>query len=126
VDSALSGTRGCVMGLVRFRRDQKILECALAGDIRAQVYHLKDSHFFAATPGIVGDRELLRRRIRVQEIPVKTGSVLAMFSDGLETKTNLKDRQDLLRRPAIVITQHLLATHSRGTDDSMALVARIR
>ena len=49
-----------------------------------------------------------------------------MFSYGLETKTSLKGQLDVLRRPTIVIAQHLIETHSRGTDDSLVLVARLR
>jgi hypothetical protein len=49
-----------------------------------------------------------------------------MFTDGLESKTNVRGELDLLRRPAITIAQQLIERHARGTDDALALVARFR
>jgi hypothetical protein len=49
-----------------------------------------------------------------------------MFTDGLTSRTSVKAQLDLLRRPAIVIAQHMIATHSRGTDDALVFVARFR
>lgn len=126
VNTGLADTRGCVMGMVRFRKEGRALQCVLAGDVRAQLYLLRDSHFFTSSPLIVGDGEIPKRRIRVEEVAVAPGAVLVMFTDGLETKTSLKGQLDVLRRPAIAIAQHLIETHSRGTDDALVLVARIR
>jgi anti-sigma regulatory factor (Ser/Thr protein kinase) len=126
VNADLSETRGCAMGLSLFRNDTRTLQCVLAGDVRAQVYHLRDAHYFANTPMVVGEREIARRRIRVEEFAVVPGSVLILFTDGLETKTTLKGRLDVLRLPAIVIAQHLLEIHSRATDDSTVFVARLK
>jgi anti-sigma regulatory factor (Ser/Thr protein kinase)/serine/threonine protein phosphatase PrpC len=126
VNGGLAETRGCVLGLVRFVQQQRLLQCVLAGDLRAQLYHFRDTHFFTSTPLIVGDAEIPRRRIRIEETTVNPGTVLAMFTDGLETKTSLKGELDVLRRPAIVIAQHLIERHSRGTDDALVFVARLR
>lgn len=126
VNSELSGTRGCALGVCLFRNETRRLQCVLAGDVRAQVYHLRDAHYFANTPMIVGEAEIGKRRVRVEEVTVAPGSVLTMFTDGLETKTTLKGQLEVLRLPAIAIAQHLLETHSRGTDDSTVLVARIK
>jgi anti-sigma regulatory factor (Ser/Thr protein kinase) len=125
VKSGMSDTRGCVIGIVRFERENRRLHCVLAGDVRVQLYYLKDAHFFTSTPMIVGDSDIPVRRIRIEDVDVPQGAVLVMFTDGLETKTSLKGQLDVLRRPPIVIAQHLLETHSRGTDDSLALVARL-
>lgn len=126
VNTGLADTRGCVMGMVRFRKEGRVLQCVLAGDVRAQLYLRRDSHFFTSSRWIVGDGEIPKRRIRVEEVAAAPGSVLVMFTDGLETKTSLKGQLDVLRRPAIAIAQHLLETHSRGTDDALVLVARLR
>jgi chemotaxis response regulator CheB len=114
------------MGVVRYRKENRSLQCILAGDVRAQLYYRRDTHFFTPTPYVLGEREAARRKFRIEELAVEPGSVIAMFTDGLETKTSLKEQLDVLRRPAIVIAQHLLAQHSRGTDDALALVARIK
>jgi hypothetical protein len=44
----------------------------------------------------------------------------------LESKTSIKGQLDLLRRPVLVIAQHLLENHSRGTDDALVFVARFK
>jgi serine/threonine protein phosphatase PrpC len=125
VNTGVADTRGCVLGILRFTQESRMLQCAIVGDIRAQLYHLKDSHFFTSTPLFLGDADISKRRIRFEDVSVRPGSVVVMFTDGLETKTNLKDKLDVLRRPAIAIAQHLLETHSRGTDDSLVLAARL-
>jgi anti-sigma regulatory factor (Ser/Thr protein kinase) len=126
VNGGLEKTRGGVLGIVRFVQEQRLLQCILAGDVRAQLYHFRDTHFFTSTPMIVGDADMPRRKIRIEETTVNPGTVLAMFTDGLETKTSLKGELDVLRRPAIVIAQELIARHSRGTDDALVFVARLR
>jgi anti-sigma regulatory factor (Ser/Thr protein kinase) len=126
VNAAMAETRGCVIGLARFIKETRVLQCILAGDVRAQLYHYRDSHFFTPTPVILGGVASQQKRIRVEETPVAPGCVLVMFTDGLETKTNLKGQLEMLRRPAIAIAQHLIETHSRNTDDSLVFVARIK
>ena len=126
VRSEVTGSRGCVLAVVRFFKDQRLLQCVSVGDIRAHLYHLREAHFFTATPFVVGDRELPARRLRIEEVPVAAGSVLTIFTDGLESKTNLKGQMDLLRRPALVIAQHLLENHSRRTDDALVFVVRFK
>lgn len=126
VNTGVAETRGCVIGVVRFTQGNRKLQCVLAGDVRAQLYYLRDAHFFTPTPMIIGDTHTPKRRIRVEEVEAPRGAVLALFTDGLETKTSLKGQLDILRRPTIVIAQHMLQTHARGTDDSLVLVARLQ
>ena len=126
VNSEISGSRGCALSIARFEEQRAMLQCVSAGDVRSQLYHVRDAHFFTSTPLVVGEGGLLMRRLRVEEATVAPGSVFAMFTDGLETRTTLKGQLDLLRRPAIVIAQHLIATHARRTDDSLVFVARFR
>ena len=126
VNAQMEGVRGCVLAVVRFSAQSRVLECLSAGDIRVHLYHLRDAHFFTSTPLVIGDRDLRSRRLRVEETTAPPGSVLVMFTDGLESRTTLKGQLDLLRRPALVIAQDLLAEHSRGTDDALVLVARFK
>jgi len=126
LNSELTGTRGCVLAIVRYNSDDRLLQCLSAGDVRAQLYHSRDAHFFTPTPFVVGDRKLPARRPRIEEMPVAPGSVLTMFTDGLESRTSIKGQLDLLRRPSLVIAQHLLENHSRGTDDALVFVARFK
>jgi anti-sigma regulatory factor (Ser/Thr protein kinase) len=126
VASELQGIRGCVMAIARYHIESGLLQCLSVGDSRAHLYHFRDAHFFTPTPFVIGDRDLPARRLRVEELTVGPGSVLAMFTDGLESRTNIKGQLDLLRRPSVVIAQHLLEHHSRGTDDALVLVARFK
>ena len=126
VNSEISGTRGCAISIARFEKQTDRLECLSAGDVRAQLYHSREAKFFTSTPLVVGEAGLSARRLRVEEATVAPGSVLAMFTDGLETKTSLKGQLDILRRPAIVVAQHLIESHARRTDDSLVFVARFR
>jgi anti-sigma regulatory factor (Ser/Thr protein kinase) len=126
VNSEISGSRGCALSIARFDSRTATLQCLSAGDVRSQLYYIRDAQFFAATPMIIGVGELHARRLRIEEATVAPGSVFAMFTDGLETRTSLKGQLDILRRPAVVIAQHLIASHSRRTDDSLVFVARFR
>jgi anti-sigma regulatory factor (Ser/Thr protein kinase) len=126
VNSEISGSRGCALSIARFENRTATLQCQSAGDVRSQLYYVRDAQFFAATPMIIGEGELNARRLRTEEATVAPGSVFAMFTDGLETRTSLKGQMDILRRPAVVIAQHLIASHSRRTDDSLVFVARFR
>jgi len=126
VNEEMKGLRGCVLALVRFTAQSRVLQCLLAGDIRVHLYLFRDAHFFTSTPFVIGDRDLPSRRLRVEEMMAAPGSVLVMFTDGLESRTSIKGNLELLRKPALLIAQDLLAEHSRGTDDALVLVARFK
>jgi anti-sigma regulatory factor (Ser/Thr protein kinase) len=126
VNAGLAGVRGCVLAIARYDRETRKLQCLSVGDVRAQYYRLRDTHFFTPVPLVIGDRALPVRKLRVEEIDVEPGAVFAMFTDGLESKTNLKGQLDILRLPAIAIAQGMIETHSRGNDDSLVLVARFK
>jgi anti-sigma regulatory factor (Ser/Thr protein kinase) len=124
LDRELGRTRGCAMGIVRFNKDDRTLECVSAGDVHSHLYHLKDAHFFTATPLVLGTGQLQKQRIRAEKVPVEPGSILVMFTDGLKSKTTLKGQLDVLRKPAIAIAETLLENDSRPDDDALVLVAR--
>jgi anti-sigma regulatory factor (Ser/Thr protein kinase) len=126
VNSEISGSRGCALCIARFDKEESKLQCLSAGDVRGQLYYVRETHFFSSTPLIVGEGELSLRRLRIEEATVVPGSVFVMFTDGLETKTTIKGQLDLLRKPAIAIAQHLIRNHARRTDDSLVFVARFR
>jgi anti-sigma regulatory factor (Ser/Thr protein kinase)/serine/threonine protein phosphatase PrpC len=126
INDDLAGIRGCVLAIVRFNAESRVLQCLSAGDVRVHLYHFRDAHFFTSTPFVIGDPDLPSRKLRVEEARVAPGSVLVMFTDGLQSRTTIKGELDLLRRPALVIAQELLEKHSRGTDDAMVLVTRFK
>jgi anti-sigma regulatory factor (Ser/Thr protein kinase)/serine/threonine protein phosphatase PrpC len=120
----LSGTRGCAMSIARFNKDSRTMECISLGDVHSHLYTLRDAHFFASTPFILGERGLPKQRVRVEKEAVNPGSVLIMFTDGLKSRTSLKGQLDVLRRLPIAIAEHLLENDSRPDDDALVLVAR--
>jgi anti-sigma regulatory factor (Ser/Thr protein kinase) len=124
INQKLAGTRGCAMTVVRFHRNNRLFECAAAGDVHSHIYNLRDAHFFTATPLVIGAGQLPKPGVRVETITVEPGSVLVMFTDGLKSRTSLKGQLDILRQPAIAIAQHLLEQSARPDDDALVLVAR--
>jgi anti-sigma regulatory factor (Ser/Thr protein kinase) len=124
LNDEVSSTRGCALSIVRYRRDGRTLECASLGDVHCHLYHLRDAHFFTATPWVLGASHAPRPKILVETSRVEPGSILVMFTDGLKSRTTLKGQLDVLRQPAIAIAEHLLQNDSRPDDDALVLVAR--
>ena len=120
----LAGTRGCVMTIIRFNKDDRLLQCMSMGDLHSHLYHRRDAHFFTPTPLVLGGPQFQPQRVRIEEIIAQRGAVLVMFTDGLKSATNLKGHLDVLRQPPIAIAQHLLENHARPDDDALVLVAR--
>ena len=125
INNELNGTRGCAIGLMRFQRQDAALEYVSAGDVQAQLYHWRDTHFFTPMPFMLGMGQLKPQKIRVEKVAVQSRSVLLMFTDGLKSRTNLKGELEMLRQPPIVIAEHLLRTQSRPDDDALGCVIRI-
>jgi len=121
----LIGTRGCAMNIVRFNKENRTVECASVGDVNCHLYTQRESHFFTATPFVLGST-LQKQRIRIEQVKAAPGSVLVVFTDGLKSRTSLKGQLDVLRQPAIVIAQHLLEGYSRPDDDVLVLVGKFR
>src|SRR5262249_53691266 len=90
VDRELAGTRGCVLSIVKYDRSLSVMDSVSLGDVHSHVYHLKEAHFFTATPLIVGAGQFRRQSVRVERKTVEPGSTLVMFTDGLKSRTNLK------------------------------------
>jgi hypothetical protein len=120
----LAGTRGCAMSIVRFSKNDRLVECASLGDVQSHLYHIRDAALFASTPFVLGDRDLPKRPIRIEKARARPGTVLVMFTDGLKSGTNLKGRLDILRQAPIAIAQQLLEHDSRPDDDALVLAAR--
>jgi anti-sigma regulatory factor (Ser/Thr protein kinase) len=126
IDKELADTRGCAISIVRYVKEDGSLESISAGDVHAHLYHLRDAHFFTPTPMILGIGQSRPQKLRIERVPVKAGSILAIFTDGLKSRANLKGQLDVLRQPAIAIAQHMLDTESRPDDDALVLVCRFR
>ena len=126
INQGLANTRGCAISVVRFDRGSGMMDCISAGDVHAHLYHLKDAYFFTPAPLVLGPGQFERQRVRIERAQVQPGSVLVIFTDGLKSRTNLKDKLDILRQPTIAIAEHLLENDSRPDDDALVLVARFK
>jgi serine phosphatase RsbU (regulator of sigma subunit) len=126
VHAEMSRTRGCAMSVVRYVANSRTLECVSAGDVRVHLYNLRETHFFSSTPFVMGDKNSSKRKLRVERVAVEPGSVIVIFTDGLESRTTLKEQLAVLRQPAVEIAEHLISTHSRPNDDALVLVARVK
>ena len=124
LNTQLERTRGCAMNIVRFNKTERIVESVSVGDVHSHLYKLREAHFFAATPLVLGTGQFAKQRVRVETLTLEPGSILVMFTDGLKSRTTLKGQLDILRQPAIAIAQHLLENYSRPDDDALVLVAR--
>jgi hypothetical protein len=113
------------MNIARFTKEDRTVECVSLGDVHTHLYYLRDAHFFTSTPFILGGGDLPKQRVRLERQQVQPGSVLVMFTDGLKSRTTLKEQLDVLREPVIAIAQHLLENNSRPDDDALVLVGRI-
>jgi negative regulator of sigma-B (phosphoserine phosphatase) len=126
VNTGLAGTRGCALSLMRYREDDRSVEYASAGDVHAHLYHLREAHFFTPTSLILGAGPLKRQKIRIEKQGAQPGSVFVMFTDGLKSRTTLKGRLNILRKPPVAIAQHLLENDARPDDDALVFVAKFK
>src|SRR6185295_10492170 len=55
LDNELKGTRGCAMSIIRFNTNDRLIESVSLGDVHSHIYSLRDAHFFASTPFILGE-----------------------------------------------------------------------
>ena len=108
INDALIGTRGCAMSIVRFTKASRTFEAISLGDVHSHLYNLRDAHFFASTPLILGEGKLSPVKLRLEKTLANPSSILVMFTDGLKSRTSLKGELDILRKPAISIAEYLL------------------
>jgi hypothetical protein len=125
INARMARTRGCAISLLRFTGETREIEAVSAGDVHAHVYGRSGLYAFAAMPLVLRGAELQRRKIRIDRFVAEPYSVVAMFSDGLMSKTSLKNRADLLRQSAVTMAQYLIETEARPNDDALVLIAKL-
>lgn len=135
--AALSEQRGCrgaVLGVARWEEPGALpghlhrLTFAGAGDVTgilsddASSERLSSSAWVLGRPGY--PRAPRSSALAEQRLAVGAQPVLALFSDGLQTRAALPVEGALRRQHPLVLAHHLLRTYGRGTDDALVLVAR--
>jgi anti-sigma regulatory factor (Ser/Thr protein kinase) len=124
--SALQGTRGVVMSVMRFDRTSGLCEHVCVGDIGTQLIRYRESHRLSCRRGIVGlkgkSSGLFTRPI--EAVPIRPGDVVLAYSDGLKSTLDISEDAELLREHPLIIADRVLTTYGRNSDDALVLVAR--
>jgi anti-sigma regulatory factor (Ser/Thr protein kinase) len=116
---AMKGTRGGAVAIAQFDSHRDNLRFVGIGNIGATVIGDARSHGLASHAGIVG---LQYRKAQVFEHPNATGRLLVMYSDGLQSRWNLRDYPGLAYRHPGIIAALLHRDFCRGRDDVTVLV----
>lgn len=135
--AALSEQRGCrgaVLGVARWEEPGALpghlqrLTFAGAGDVAGIFGDDERSERLSSSAWVLGragyPRAPRSSALAEQRFAVGAHPVLALFSDGLQTRTALPAAGALRRQHPLILAHHLLRTYSRGTDDALVLVAR--
>jgi len=118
--AALAPTRGAAVGVAMVEPAAGRLTYAAVGNTRAAVFGWQAVRLDSA-PGIVGRGTF---RLTVATLPVRPGSHLVLWSDGVEERLSVPPRPDPAQETA-ALARALLEQYLRGGDDACVLVARI-
>jgi anti-sigma regulatory factor (Ser/Thr protein kinase) len=114
------GSRGAVMSIIR---NADTLEHAGVGNIGTRVIGIDGAGRPLVTmAGTLGSA--MPRRLHIERTSLAAGEVLVMFSDGLQSRLDLRAEPALIRHHPIVIAHHLATRFTRGTDDALVVVVR--
>jgi hypothetical protein len=119
---AMKGTRGGAIAIAQFDAGRDVFRFLGIGNIGATVIGSERSHGLASHPGIVG---LQFRKAQAFEHVNASGSLLVMYSDGLQSRWNLRDYPGLAYRHPAVIAALLHRDYCRGRDDVTVLVVAL-
>ncbi|UZJ57684.1 ATP-binding protein [Pseudomonas sp. KU26590] len=115
----MRGSRGGAAALVQFDGATGKLRFTGIGNIGATLIGDDKNRGIPSHPGIVG---LQYRKVAPIDYADCTGQLLIMFSDGLQSRWNLRDYPGLMYRHPAIIAAVLHRDYSRGTDDVTVLV----
>ncbi|WP_205505108.1 anti-sigma regulatory factor [Pseudomonas viridiflava] len=115
---AMKGTRGGAAAVVQFDAGSGGLRSVGIGNIGATLIDDDKTRGLVSHPGIVG---LQFRKAQAFEHLQATGQLLVMFSDGLQSRWNLRDYPGLIYRHPAIIAAVLHRDYCRGRDDVTVL-----
>lgn len=116
---AMMGTRGGAAALVLSDLSSGVLRFTGVGNIGARLLTRETSRGLASHPGIVGSRF---RKAQVFDYPITENQLLMLYSDGLQTRWDLRDYPGLAFRHPALIAAVLHRDFCRGRDDVTVLV----
>jgi anti-sigma regulatory factor (Ser/Thr protein kinase) len=115
----MRGSRGGAAALAQFDGASGKLRFIGIGNIGATLIGDDKTRGIPSHPGIVG---LQYRKIAPVDYADCTGQLLIMFSDGLQSRWNLRDYPGLMYRHPAIIAAVLHRDYCRGRDDVTVLV----
>lgn len=116
---AMNGTRGGAAAVAIYDAASSNLRFAGIGNIGACLITAEKSRGLASHPGIVGSQF---RKAQVFDYPVEESQLLIMYSDGLQSRWNLRDYPGLVHRHPAIISTLLHRDFCRGRDDVTVMV----
>lgn len=116
---ALRSTRGASVAVARLDIEQSSLKYAAVGNIAGRIDSVEKSTGLLTHNGIVGAQ---MRKLQEIEYPWRNGDLLAMHSDGLQTRWTLNSYFGLRSRHPAVISGILFRDFARGHDDATVVI----
>ncbi|WP_426139018.1 ATP-binding SpoIIE family protein phosphatase [Pseudomonas sp. DWP3-1-2] len=116
---AMRGTRGGAVAVAQFDGVNDSLRFVGIGNIGATLIGAEKPRGLASHPGIVG---LQFRKAQAFDFPEVGGQLLIMYSDGLQSRWDLREYPGLEYRHPAVIAAVLHRDYCRGRDDMTVLV----
>ncbi|MCW8156118.1 ATP-binding protein [Stutzerimonas stutzeri] len=119
---AMSGSRGGAAAIAHFDGQRQVLDFAGIGNIGASLIGSDGSRGLASHPGIVGVRF---RKAHVFDYPLGEARLVVLYSDGLQSRWNLRDYPGLVHRHPAIIAALLHRDFCRGRDDVTVLALNL-
>ena len=120
---SLRATRGVAMSIAKVNIEDSVLTWIGVGNVEGALLHRE--------PELPCDKLLLRNGVvgshlpmlRAQELPIRPGDILTMFTDGVTTEHPMRVASDAKIES---VAEGILASACKGNDDALVLVARYR
>ncbi len=120
---SLRATRGVAMSIAKVNIEDSVLTWIGVGNVEGALLHRE--------PELACDKLLLRNGVvgshlpmlRAQELPIRPGDILTMFTDGVTTEHPMRVASDAKIES---VAEGILASACKGNDDALVLVARYR
>jgi len=123
-NTALEGTRGAVMAVVRIDAARTTVAHAGVGNVTTRVIGVGGRvRTLPGTAGVLG-AGLRFRRIQSERAALAADDLIVLATDGLATRASLGGDPAVLRRPPIVIAHQFVIEFGRADDDVLVVVAR--
>ncbi|MBD8573029.1 ATP-binding protein [Pseudomonas syringae] len=120
--SAMGGTRGGAVALAQYQAGDGHLRFTGIGNIGASLINADRARGLASHPGIVG---VQYRKAQSFDFPQVGEHLLILYSDGLQSRWNLRDYPGLVHRHPAVIAAVLHRDFCRGRDDVTVIALKL-